>query len=161
MNQTQCKINTLARALRLQVINYLVKEDIFKYRGENLNDDDMAMTVQLIDRLPCCTRKLPELFRDAHRMHCEKGMMPHSVTVGDLEWCMEFRFIGYKCEQNVKYSWLPAPEETMLRRLPAFVQLDKIYKSTKKAIPPMASKHDVVSEANAIINELAISLTGN
>jgi hypothetical protein len=31
----------------------------------------------------------------------------------------------------------------------------------KKALPPMAERQDVISAANAIINDLAISLTGN
>lgn len=30
----QDKVNSLAKLLRLQVIEYLVKEDVFKYRGE-------------------------------------------------------------------------------------------------------------------------------
>ena len=161
MNSKQSRINSLARSLRLQVINYLVQEDIFKYRGENLNDEDLEATIRLIDRIPCCTRKLPQLFRDAHRMHEEKGMFPHSVCVGDLEWCMEYRAIGYQCEQRIKFAWLPAQEDSDLRKLPAFIELDKIYRASKKVIAPMAEKQDVISAANAIINDLAISLTGN
>lgn len=157
----QQTINRLARAVRLQTIEYLLKEDAFKYRGARMNEEDTQMAIELIDRIPCCTRKLPELFRDAHRMHEEKGMFPHAVCIGDLEWCMEYRAIGYQCEQRIKYAWLPAPEDESLRRLPAFVELDRIYRSTKKAIPPMAEKNDVLNAANAIINELAISLTGN
>ena len=158
MNRKQSRINELARALRLQVISYLVKEDIFKYRGENLNDEDMGMTIELIDRIPCCTRKLRDLFRDAHRMHEDKGMMPHAVTIGDLEWCMEYRSIGYACEQRIPLSWLPYSEDASLRRLPAFVELDKIYRRERKAIAPINQK-EIISEAQAIINQVANNLT--
>ena len=158
MNQKQSKINTLARALRLQVISYLVKEDIFKYRGENLNDADMSMTIELIDRIPCCTRKLRDLFKDAHRMHEDKGMMPHAVTIGDLEWCMEYRSIGYACEQRTAHSWLPYKEDEQLRKLPAFIELEKIYRHEHKVIAPINQKA-IINEAQAIINQVASNLT--
>lgn len=161
---TQEQVNTLSKMLRVQVIEYLVKEDIFKFRGERLNDADLMATVKLIDRIPCCTRKLPELFRDAHRMHESKGMMPHCATVGDLEWCMKFRAVGYQCEQRIAHSWLPYKEDEDLRRLPAFKQLAQVYapliQAGKKILPPV-DKKAVVGEATAIINELAITLTGN
>lgn len=160
-NNTQNTINKLCRMVRLQTIEYLLKEDAFKFRAERMNDEDTATAIRLIDQIPCCTRKLPELFREAHRMHDDKGMMPHSATIGDLEWCMEYRSIGYQCEQQIKYYWLPAPEDINLRNLSAFIELDKIYKNMKKALPPMAERQDVISATNAIINDLAISLTGN
>ena len=159
---TQENVNRLAKALRLQVIEYLVKEDIFKFRGERLNDADLMTTVRLIDRIPCCTRKLPELFRDAHRMHESKGMMPHCATVGDLEWCMDYRTIGYQCEQRIAHSWLPYKEDEELRRLPAFRQLAQVYapliQAGKKILPPV-DERAVVSEAQAIINQVSNAIT--
>lgn len=162
MQNVQDKVNNLTKALRLQVIEYLVKEDIFKYRGERLNDADLMMTVKLIDKIPCCTRKLPELFRDAHRMHEAKGMMPHAATIADLEFCMKQRYIGFQCEQRIAHSWFPYREDADLRRLPAFKQLAQVYapliQAGKKILPPI-DKKAVVSEAQAIINQVSNAIT--
>ena len=159
---TQENVNRLAKALRLQVIEYLVKEDIFKFRGERLNDADLMMTVKLIDKIPCCTRKLPELFRDAHRYHEAKGMMPHAATIADLEFCMKQRYIGFTCEQRIAHSWLPYREDADLRRLPAFQQLAQVYapliQAGKKILPPV-DERAVVSEAQAIINQVSNAIT--
>lgn len=154
----QNKINMLSRALRLQVIEYLVKEDIFKFRGERLDDACMQMTIELIDRIPCCTRKLRELFNEAHRMHEDKCMMPHSVTVGDLEWCMKYYSIGYSCTQRIPLSWMPYHEDPALCRLPAFVELDKIYRHEHKAIAPIDQK-SIENEATSIVNQISLELT--
>lgn len=134
----QQKVNELSRALRLQVIEALVKEDCVKYRAALPNDAEMAYYIEFIDRLPCCTRKLADLFRDAHAYHDDIGMMPHAVTLADLEWCIKNRVIGYASMQNVKYAWLPAPADTMLRRLPAFCAIDALYKAEKKVVAPKA-----------------------
>lgn len=162
MQNVQDKVNYLTKALRLQVIEYLVKEDIFKFRGERLNDADLMMTVKLIDKIPCCTRKLPELFRDAHRYHEDIGMMPHAATIADLEFCMKQRYIGFQCEQRIAHSWLPFKEDEDLRRLPAFKQLAQIYapliQAGKKILPPVDRKA-VVSEAQAIINQVSNAIT--
>lgn len=162
MQNVQDKVNSLAKLLRVQVIEYLVKEDVFKYRGERLNDADLMMTVKLIDRIPCCTRKLPELFRDAHRYHEDIGMMPHAATIADLEFCMKQRYIGFTCEQRIAHSWLPYKEDTDLRRLPAFRQLAQVYapliQSGKRILPPV-DESAVVSEAQAIINQVSNAIT--
>ena len=162
MQNVQDKVNNLTKALRLQVIEYLVKEDIFKFRGERLNDADLMMTVKLIDKIPCCTRKLPELFRDAHRYHEDIGMMPHAATIADLEFCMKQRSIGFQCEQRIAHSWLPFKEDEDLRRLPAFKQLAQVYapliQAGKKILPPVDRKA-VVSEAQAIINQVSNAIT--
>lgn len=163
MQNVQDKVNSLAKLLRVQVIEYLIKEDIFKYRGERLNDVDLMMTVKLINKIPCCTRKLPELFRDAHRMHEAKGMMPHAATIADLEFCMKQRYIGFQCSQRIAHSWLPYKEDEDLRRLPAFKQLAQVYapliQAGKKILPPV-DERAVENEADAIINELATNLIG-
>lgn len=162
MQNVQDKVNSLAKLLRVQVIEYLVKEDVFKYRGERLNDADLMMTVKLIDRIPCCTRKLPELFRDAHRYHENIGMMPHAATIADLEFCMKQRYIGFQCSQRIAHSWLPYKEDEDLRRLPAFKQLAQVYapliQAGKKILPPVDRKA-VVSEAQAIINQVSNAIT--
>lgn len=159
---TQEQVNKFSKLLRMQVIEFLVKEDVFKYRGERLNDADLMMTVKLIDKIPCCTRKLPELFRDAHRYHENIGMMPHAATIADLEFCMKQRYIGFQCEQRIAHSWLPFKEDEDLRRLPAFKQLSQIYapliQAGKKILPPVDRKA-VVSEAQAIINQVSNAIT--
>lgn len=156
MQNIQDKINSLAKLLRVQIIEYLVKEDVFKYRGERLNDADLMMTVKLIDKIPCCTRKLRALFEDAHRMHEDKGMMPHSASVGDLEWCMKYRSIGYRSAHTISYAWLPEPKDNALKNLPAFVELDRIYKNEKRAIAPI--KANETNNVNKIINQVQFHL---
>ncbi len=159
---TQEQVNKFSKLLRMQVIEFLVKEDVFKYRGERLNDADLMMTVKLIDKIPCCTRKLPELFRDAHRYHEDIGMMPHAATIADLEFCMKQRYIGFQCEQRIAHSWLPFKEDEDLRRLPAFKQLAQVYapliQAGKKILPPV-DREAVVSEAQAIINQVSNAIT--
>lgn len=137
MDEKQEIVNGLAKALRLEVIEHLVKEDIFKYRGSEMNKEDLKLTIMYIDKLPCCTRKLRRLFEDAHDMHEQKGMMPHCVTIGDLEWCLKKRYIGFRCEQEIKNSWLPYPEDTDLVQLPSFIQLEKVYCEENKVIAPI------------------------
>lgn len=159
---TQEQVNKFSQLLRMQVIEFLVKEDVFKYRGERLNDADLAMTVMFIDKIPCCTRKLRSLFADAHQYHEDIGMMPHAATIADLEFCMKQRYIGFQCEQRIAHSWLPFKEDEDLRRLPAFKQLAQVYapliQAGKKILPPVDRKA-VVSEAQAIINQVSNAIT--
>ncbi len=159
---TQEQVNKFSKLLRMQVIEFLVKEDVFKYRGERLNDADLTTTVMFIDKIPCCTRKLRSLFADAHQYHEDIGMMPHAATIADLEFCMKQRYIGFQCEQRIAHSWLPFKEDEDLRRLPAFKQLAKVYapliQAGKKILPPVDRKA-VVSEAQAIINQVSNAIT--
>lgn len=163
MQNAQEKVNHLARLLRVQVIEALVKEDRLKYGAAQLSDEELEFYKQYINRLPCCTAMLRRLFEDAHEMHEEKGMFPHAASVGDLEWCIKHRTIGYACVQAVKHSWLPLKADADLRRLPAFRQLTNIYRpliaAGKRILPPVDRKA-VESEANAIVNELATNLIG-
>lgn len=163
MQDMQDKVNYLARLLRVQVIEALVKEDRLKYGAAQLSDEELEFYKQYINRLPCCTAMLRRLFEDAHEMHEEKGMFPHAASVGDLEWCIKHRTIGYACVQAVKHSWLPLKSDADLRRLPAFRQLTNIYRpliaAGKRILPPVDRKA-VESEANAIVNELATNLIG-
>lgn len=163
MQNAQEKVNHLARLLRVQVIEALVKEDRLKYGAAQLSDEELEFYKQYINRLPCCTAMLRRLFEDVHEMHEEKGMFPHAASVGDLEWCIKHRTIGYACVQAVKHSWLPLKADTDLRRLPAFRQLTNIYRpliaAGKRILPPVDRKA-VESEANAIVNELATNLIG-
>lgn len=159
---TQEQVNKFSKLLRMQVIEFLVKEDIFKYRGERLNDADLVTMVKLIDRIPCCTRKLRSLFADAHQYHENIGMMPHAATIADLEFCMKQRYIGFQCEQRIAHSWLPYKEDEDLRRLPAFKQLAQVYapliQAGKKILHPVDRKA-VVSEAQTIINQVSNAIT--
>ena len=132
----QEKVNELAHALLLQVIEALVKEDCVKYRTPIPEGPEMAYYIEFIDRLHCCTRKLPDLFRDAHEYHHDIGMMPHAATLADLEFCVKKRCIGYAVMQSVRYAWLPAKDDAMLRRLPAFIAIDRLYRENQKILPP-------------------------
>lgn len=163
MENVQDKVNYLARLLRVQVIEYLVKEDRLKYGAAQLSDEELEFHKQAINRMPCCTAMLRRLFDDAHEMHQEKGMFPHAVCVGDLEWCLKYRGIGYRSVQSVKHSWLPLKADTELRRLPAFKAISAVYRPLidqgEKILPPVDHKA-VESEANAIINEISTHLIG-
>lgn len=163
MENVQDKVNYLARLLRVQVIEALVKEDRLKYGAAQLSDEELEFYKQYINRLPCCTAMLRRLFEDAHEMHEEKGMFPHAASVGDLEWCIKHRTIGYACVQSVKHSWLPLKSDADLRRLPAFKAIAAVYRPLidqgKKILPPVDHKA-VENEANAIINELSTHLIG-
>lgn len=163
MDKVQEQVNKLSKALRLQVIEALVKVDRIKYGAERLADDEMLYTVKCIDAMPCCTAMLRRLFEDAHDYHREIGMFPHPACIGDLEWCCKNRVIGYASVQNVRHSWLPLKADDDLRRLPAFRQLAAIYRplieAGKKILPPVDRKA-IESEANAIINDLTNHLIG-
>jgi hypothetical protein len=74
-----------------------------------------------------------------------------------LEWCLNHRNIGL-FQRGVRQDWLPAKEDNELQQLPAFVQLDAIYRKLKKALPPI-DEIAIQNEATAIINNLAISLS--
>ena len=157
MENVQDKVNYLARLLRVQVIEALVKEDRLKYGAAQLSDEELEFYKQYINRLPCCTAMLRRLFEDAHEMHEEKGMFPHAASVGDLEWCIKHRTIGYACVQNVKHSWLPLKADAELRRLPAFKAISTVYRpliAAGKPILPPIDKKAIENEANEIINEI-------
>ena len=163
MPDMQSKVNYLARLLRVQAIEYLVKEDRLKYGAAQLSDEELEFHKQAINRMPCCTAMLRRLFEDAHEMHQEKGMFPHAVCIGDLEWCLKYRAIGYSSTQSVKHNWLPLKADADLRRLPAFKAIAAVYRPLidqgKKILPPVDHKA-VENEANAIINELSTHLIG-
>lgn len=163
MDNVQEQVNTLAKALRLQVIEALVKIDRVKYGAPKIEGEELFFTVKSIDALPCCTAQLRRLFEDAHDYHNDIGMFPHAVCIGDLEYCCRHRTIGYSSSQHVLNSWLPKKQDADLRTLPAFKQLANIYRpliaAGKKILPPM-DHSAVMSEANAIINELATNLIG-
>ena len=164
MDNTQHTVNRLAKNLRLQVIEALFKEDRLKYEGKRPTDDEMFYMVNAVDRLPCCTALLRRLFNDAHEMHEEKGMFPHAVCVGDLEWCIKNRTIGYGVTQSsVPNAWLPLKQDVELRRLPAFLELARIYRpmieAGKRILPPI-DQEKIENEALAIVNGLADKLKG-
>ena len=158
MADIQEKVNYLSRLLRVQVIEFLVKEDRIKHGAAPLADEELEFFKHAVNKMPCCTAQLRRLFDDAHDMHEEKGMFPHAVTVGDLEWCLKYRIIGYSSTQNVKHSWLPKKEDTELRTLPAFRALTEVYRplvnAGKKILPPVDRKA-IESEAQAIINQVS------
>ena len=157
MPDMQNKVNYLAKLLRVQVIEHLVKEDRLKYGAAQLGDEELEFHKQAINKMPCCTAMLRRLFNDAHDMHDEKGMFPHAATVGDLEWCLKHRGIGYRSVQSVKNSWLPLKADADLRRLPAFRAISEVYRpliaAGKPVLPPI-DKKAIEHEANAIVNDI-------
>ena len=163
MENVQEQVNRLSKALRLQVIETLVKIDRVKYGAQKIDGEEMVFTVRCIDALPCCTAQLRNLFNDAHDYHEDIGMFPHAATIADLEYCCKKRSIGYSSTQDVSHYWLPKKEDGDLRTLPAFRQLAAVYRplvaAGKKILPPM-DHNAVVSEATAIVNELTTHLIG-
>ncbi len=162
MENLQDKVNYLARLLRVQTIEHLVKEDRLKYGAAQPGDEELEYFKYAVNKMPCCTRMLRRLFQDAHDMHEDKGMFPHAACVADLEWCMRYRSIGYSCSQQIRHNWLPFKEDEDLRRLPAMRELSKIYApmlaAGKRIIPPVDTRA-IEREANAIVNMLSTELT--
>lgn len=149
-------VNKLSKLVRLETIEFLIKEDRVKCGAIPLTEDELTVFKRLVNRLPCNTRNLRKLFEDAHEMQRDCGMFPHPVSVIEMGWCLKNRYIGLF--QRCKFSWLPDPADSDLKKLPAFTQLDAIYKKLKKALPPI-DKAAIQNEADAIINNLAISLS--
>ena len=150
-------INELARMLKVQAIELLIKEDCLRYNAPIPEHDKMLYMVEEIYRLPVCTKKLRELFADAHEMHEDKGMFPHTVSVGDLE--LVARRYGNYTGEGERFSWLPRKNDERMKTMPAFRQLDAIYRKEKKATPPI-DEESVESEAMRIVNEFAQSFIG-
>lgn len=144
----QKRINELAKALRVKVIKKLVERDFMRHNKE-LTPEHLAFMVIEIDRLPIDTRRMSEAFRDAHKMHEDKGLAPHAVCVGDLDWCVTYGS-GYN---SSKLGWLPKTADAELCALPEYIELDKIYKRERKAIAPNYTTYDS-GAAKAIADHL-------
>lgn len=157
MANIQDIVNHLAKLLRIQIIEALIKEDCFKFNAPLPSEEELDYRKVAINKLPCCTKMLKKLFQDAHDMQEARGMFPRPVCVADLEWCLNHRNIGL-LQRGVRQDWLPAKEDNDLQQLPAFVQLDAIYRKLKKALPPI-DEIAIQNEATAIINNLTISLS--
>ena len=150
MDNLQEQVNALSRELRLQVIELLIKEDCLQYRADLPSEDVMLYMVESIDAMPVDTRRMREFFEDTHEYYEERGMFPHAVCVGELK-SQAMRV----CYRSYKFGWLPGPEFTRARTLPAFKQIDEIYKGMKKVIAP---KSEIECEALKIVNEVANGL---
>lgn len=153
---SQERVNELANLLKAQAIELLIKEDCLRYNADMPSQDKMLYMVQEIYRLPVCTKKLRDLFAAAHEMHEEKGMFPHTVCVGDLE--LVARNYDDFTGTGEKYPWLPRKNDERMKTLPAFVELDSIYKAAKTAIAPVDIE-SVENEAINIVNEISTNLT--
>lgn len=147
----QERINELAKALRVKVIKKLVERDFMRHNKE-LTPEHLAFMVIEIDRLPIDTRRMSEAFRDAHKMHEDKGLAPHAVCVGDLDWCVTYGS-GY---QSPKFGWLPKTADAELCALPEYIELDKIYRREGKYIAP---NYSTLTD-NAATRAIADHLTG-
>lgn len=162
MDNVQSEVNRLSLLLRLQVIEYLITEDRIKYGASPLPDEQMVVIKRMVNKLPCCTKRLKDLFNDVHHMQEEKGMFPHPVNVGEMEWCLKNRQIGYVCIQRVRQSWLPFKEDKELRALPAFKMLTAVYRpmlaNGKNPLPPI-EEDKIQEEALAIVNCLTAKIT--
>ena len=162
MDEEQNRINSLAKKLRLQTIDFLIKKDIIDYKGKMPSDEEFVYMTREVFKIKCCTKLLKKLFRDAHEMHEEKGMFPHTVSVSDLEWCIKNRHIGYGCTQAVAQPWLPYKEDHELRKLPAFVEIGAIYRGLiaqgKPILPPCNEEETVGYGPQKLAMELANNL---
>lgn len=150
-------INELAKTLKVQAIELLIKEDCLRYNAEIPEHDKMLFMVEEIYRLPVCTKMLRDLFAAAHEMHEDKGMFPHVASVGDLE--LVSRKYGDFTGKGERFSWLPRKTDERMKMMPAFVKLDAIYKREKKAIAPI-DEESVENEAMKIVNEIAQNFIG-
>lgn len=132
----QNTVNRLCVELRKQVVTALILEDRRKFGAPALNKNEMEWTCMKVFMMPVPTKRIRRLFNDAHEMQDDKGMIPHAANVGELEWCLKNRSVGYECTTAVKYGWLPSKEDADLRTLPAFIELKNVYINEKKVIAP-------------------------
>ena len=153
----QKTINELAKTLKVQAIELLIKEDCLRYNAEIPEHDKMLYMVEEIYRLPVCVKRLRDLFAAAHEMHEDKGMFPHTVSVGDLE--LVSRKYGDFSGKGERFSWLPRSNDERMKMMPAFLKLDAIYRREKKAIAPI-DEASVESEAMKIVNDIAQNFIG-
>lgn len=164
-NQVQATVNKLSYTLRLQVIEYLIKEDRIKCGAQPICDEQLTVMKSMINKLPCVTKRLKELFEDAHEYQNILGFsMPRPVCVHELEFCIKQRHVGYPSSQRCKNAWLPKPEDKTLRTLPAFVELAKIYKgmiATNQKILPPSVETSSDTEENQIVKLLTTHLKEN
>ena len=111
----QDKVNELAKLLRVQIIEALIKEDCIKYGAEIPEDWKLNFMVESIDKLKCCTRKLRTLFKDAHQYHENIGMFPHAapLPIWNIAWISvlsasaantEFRFRGCRTRKMKTFA---------------------------------------------------------
>ncbi len=156
-DKLQKKINELARALKVQAIELLIKEDCLQYNTEIPEHDKLLYMVEEIYRLPVCTKKLRDLFEAAHEMHEEKGMFPQVARVGDLK--LVATHYGDFTGEGERYTWMPRINDERMKMMPAFLQLDAIYRREKKAIAPI-DEDCIESEAMKIVNEVAQNFIG-
>ena len=153
----QKTINELAKTLKMQAIELLIKEDCLRYNAEIPEHDKMLYMVEEIYRLPVCVKRLRDLFAAAHEMHEDKGMFPHTVSVGDLE--LVSRKYGDFSGKGERFSWLPRSNDERMKMMPAFLKLDAIYRREKKAIAPIDEAR-VESYAMKIVNDIAQNFIG-
>lgn len=160
MDNRQQKVNELANILRKQVIAVLILEDRRKFGAAPLSKDEYEWTAMKIYEMAVPTRMLKRLFEDCHEMQNDKGQMLHAANVGELEWCIKNRCIGYRSTLNVRHGWLPKKEDKELRRLPAFVELSKIYTNANHVIAPIPEQNPQQAEIAQICNAMNIKKVG-
>lgn len=152
----QNRINTLCEALRKQVVSALIMEDRRKWAAPALSGEEAIWTAQQIFALPVPTRMLRRLFEDAHKLQAARGEMLRPATVGELEWCIKNRSIGYPTSLRVPLGWLPAKEDADLRKLPAFQELKKIYTETKLVVGPKIEPKKIDHETTELLNRIQL-----
>lgn len=153
----QNEVNELAAKLRMQVIEYLYVEDQIKFSGKTPTREDIDLFKRFVNNIRCVTGSLKELFADAHEMHDAKGMFPHPVTIGDLEWCLKNRHIGYF--QKRKAPWLPYREDRELRSLPAFKALAVVYRPLIEEGKPLIAPTQQTMQQD--VKEIVMSIANN
>ena len=71
--ELQETVDKLVKAMRVEIISFLVKEDTFKYKGDKMNDEDFEMFVDYVYKMDVPTRNLRRLFADALIIHMENN----------------------------------------------------------------------------------------
>ena len=54
--ELQETVDKLVKAMRVEIISFLVKEDTFKYKGDKMNDEDFEMFVDYVYKMDVPTR---------------------------------------------------------------------------------------------------------
>jgi hypothetical protein len=156
----QEQVTKMAAQIRREVIYYLLINEFLANRQSIPEKETLAYEIERISAIPCQTKLLKRLFEEAREYREERGFYPSAVTIADLEAAWKYKPVGYVCNQNVKFGFLPWKKDKELRALPAVKALLEGYRVLLRQgqkIPLPA--HEGESEAKKIAGIVANHLT--
>lgn len=128
--ELQIKVNELAVAIRRRVILQCIVLDYNRCNQEAPGENVLASRIDDYMGIKCPTQCFDKLFFEAAMRKMEKGCKIVPANYYELEWCAQ------NCDIRAeKFGWLP-PKKKVFLQGKEFEELDTLYKSLGKAIPP-------------------------